>query len=147
MRSGYRSQMRLYSDRPDVLTWGRWRRCPPGAIMAPPSWFFSRREYLQFTDDVPLGEVYRTSYGYTKGESDPRLTGQHYCGTTAWSQGITYAERPGLPLDITGMPTCCQALPPAPGGPVIGGVGSWTMVLQGGAICQCQTVQGPSRIG
>ena len=143
MRSGYRSQMRLYSDRPDVLTWGHWRRCPPGAHMAPPSWFFSRREYLQFTDEIALGEVYRTRYPYTRGATDPRLTGQHYCGTTAWTQGITYAERPGLALDITGMPTCCQARPPQPGGPVIGGVGSWPGVYSishGGIVCECETV-------
>jgi hypothetical protein len=140
VRSCYRSQMRLYSDRPDILTWGRWYRCPPGALPAPPSAFTSSQWLKPEAGNPPLGEIYQPRPPYSKLPADPRLTGLHYCGTTAWTEGITYAERPGLPLDITGMPTCCQALPPAPGGPVIGGAGSWDAVAVMGTVCQCQTV-------
>ena len=69
---------------------------PAGAIQAPPSWFFARRNFLQFTDEMPLGEVYRVKYPYTKGRGSKRYTGKHYCGTTAWTQGIRYADRPDL---------------------------------------------------
>ena len=137
--------MRLYSDRPDILTWGRWRRCPPGAIQAPPSWFFARRNFLQFKDYMPLGEVYQEKYGYTKGRGSKRYTGKHYCGTTAWTQGIKYADRPGLVLDTTGVPLCCQANPPAVGGAVCNGVGVWPGVyfpLVGGNVCECETQKG-----
>jgi hypothetical protein len=115
LRSCYYSYMRLYPDRPDVLTYGRWRRCPPGAIDTPTSVFFARRNDLDDTADRPLGEVYQRSYRYSRGESDPRLNGQHYCGSpSVWLSGILYDSRPGLVLDASGVPLCCQAGPPPP---------------------------------
>jgi hypothetical protein len=147
MRSCYHSSMRLYNDNPGVLTPGRWRFCPPGAILAPATVFNSRRWSLEDDTDYPLGEVYQTHYRYSRGESDPRLTGLHYCGGSAWTQGITYASRPGLVVDATGTPLCCQALPPRPGGVRIGGRGTWPGVvtpIYGGSFCQCETVLGPA---
>lgn len=145
LRISYRSQMRLYADRPDILTWGRWYRCPPGAIAAPASAFYSAQWNKGYPQDSPLGEVYRERPPYSKRPADPRLTGRHYCGTTAWTQGIAYADRPGLATDITGMPLCCQALPPAPGGVAIGGRGIWGpigIVSQVGSACGCGTASG-----
>ena len=146
LRSCYRSRMRLYSDRPDILTPGRWHFCPPGAIVAPPSVFFSRRWDDHVYGDDALGEVQQRYYRYYEGVTDPRLTGTHYCGDpSVWLEGIPYAARPGLELDATGMPLCCSALPAAPGGVVLGGLGSWPGVrvtYQGGAVCECETVTG-----
>lgn len=141
LRSCYRSQMRLYADRPDILTWGRWYRCPPGAIDAPASVFYSRRWDDLPYGDAPLGEVYQRYYQWTNGKADPRLTGQHYCGSTAWTQGILYADRPGLVLDATGVPLCCSALAPAPGGVRIGGRGSFAAppAIFSGSLCGCGT--------
>jgi hypothetical protein len=148
LRSCYRSQMRLFSDRPDVLTWGRWRWSPPGAITGPPTVFFARRNQLQDEEDRPLGEVYAIQYAYTKGHADPRLTGLHYCGSQAWTQGILYADRPGLELDATGIPLCCSAAAPAPGGGRGGGLGVWGPVRPPvvtpsmPSVCTCATITG-----
>ena len=89
LRSCYRSRMRLYSDRPDILTPGRWHFCPPGAIVAPPSVFFSRRWDDHVYGDDALGEVQQRYYRYYEGVTDPRLTGTHYCGDpSVWLEGI-----------------------------------------------------------
>jgi hypothetical protein len=148
LRSCYRSQMRLYPDRPDVLTWGRWHRCPPNAIVAPLSVFFSRQWEKEDEPDQDLGEVYRSSPPWFSGRSDRRLTGLHYCGTRAWLFGIPYAERPGLVLDTTGMPECCQALPPSPPRLVVGGSGtsSTYFIITGGSVCECETASGGNAV-
>lgn len=127
-RSCYRSHMRLYSDRPDILVPGRWYRCPPGA--KPVGWtaFFARRNELQDTVDAPLGEVYQSRYAYSKTPANPRLDGQHACGGPPLLEGIPYADRPGLVLDVTGMPTCCQAAPPPPARLTLCGQGSTPQV-------------------
>jgi hypothetical protein len=143
LRSCYRSQMRLFNDRPDVLTWGRWHRCPPGADVAPPSVFFSRQWERSDEYDQELGEVYTPRPAYYSGRSDPRLTGLHYCGASAWIVGIPYADRPGLVLDSTGMPTCCQAFPLAPPKIGVGGTGTSSLinriVLPAANVCMCVT--------
>jgi hypothetical protein len=138
--------MRLYSDRPDILTWGAWHWSPPGAITVPPTVFFARRNALQDEEDRPLGEVYAASYPYTKGRPEPRLTGQHYCGTSAWTEGIPYASRPGLALDASGVPLCCSAPAPAPGGGRGGGQGVWgpvTVRYTPATACNCASVSSP----
>lgn len=146
LRSCYRSQMRLYPDRPDILTWGRWHFSPAGAIVAPPSVFFSRRWDDTIVGDDALGEVQQRYYRYYIGAANPRLTGRHYCGSdSVWVSGIPYAARPGLELDASGTPLCCSPLPAAPGGVRIGGRGVWPGVYQVslvGSVCQCQGVTG-----
>lgn len=127
-RSCYRSSMRLYSDRPDLLTPGRWYRCPPGAQSVGWTAFFARRNELQDTVDAPLGEVYQSRYAYSSAPPNPRLNGLHTCGGPALTEGIPYADRPGLVLDVTGMPQCCQAAPPPPARLTLCGQGSTPLV-------------------
>jgi hypothetical protein len=117
--------MRLYRDRPDILTRGRWHFCQPGAKVIPYFHAFGsfvwdwQRPYLS----PPLGEI-PPSQGYSKGNRNKRLTGNHFCGDqSAWEQGILYADRTKLAVDSQGVPLCCAPLPQRPGGLVFGGGG------------------------
>lgn len=85
--------------------------------------FFARRNDLEDRYDAPLGEVYQGRYAYSQEPADRRLNGRHRCGDRAWLEGITYADRPGLELDPTGMPLCCQAAPPPPARLILSGQG------------------------
>ena len=143
LRSCYRSQMRLYSDRPDVLTWGQWHWCPADAIPAPPSAFVSSIWDQTRAETYPLGEVASSHRKWKSGRGNARLDGQHYCGAAAWLTGIPYAARPGLAVDASGIPLCCQALPAEPGGLVLGGVGTFLgpyQSIEPDVLCGCGTV-------
>ena len=124
--------MRLYSDRPDILTPGRWYRCPPTA--QPVGWtaFFARRNELEDHVDAPVGEVYQRQYGYSKSPPNPRLTGTRYCGSAAaWTQGVTYATGT-LPVAQNGLPVCC-GVPPRTS-LVLSGVGARVRIGTGGLV-------------
>lgn len=111
VRSCYFSYMRLYPDRPDVLVRGSWHFCEPGARVIPfPHAFGSQIWDAKGQDGDPrIGEV-RGFDGYSKGAAVPRFVGQHFCGSPAvWSNGIPYANRPGLTIEPDGTPTCCHA--------------------------------------
>jgi hypothetical protein len=56
----------------------------------------------------------------------------------AWMNGILYADRPGLAIDVQGVPLCCQAAAPQPGGMRIGGQGNWTLGIQTSQGGNCQ---------
>lgn len=122
--------MRLYRDRPDVLTEGRWRWCPEGAEALPFPHAFSPRIYdiagFHLPDDA-VGEV--EWIGKCRGDDDPRYTGRHHCGTAdQFLNGSLFAERGSLPVDAEGVPLCCGVAPPV-GGLGLGGEGaasSWT---------------------
>lgn len=109
LRSCYRSQMRLFQDRPDVLTWGQWHFCLPGAKPLP---FFHRWASSVFDPDdlrqnPDLGEV-RPRGVWTAGRPDPRLLGQQWCGhPNVWLEGVPLAERGTPVVDGTGLPPCC----------------------------------------
>jgi hypothetical protein len=101
--------MRLYSDRPDIAVPGSWHFAPEGAKFLPFATSFgsSRWDDYRIRDDFPLGELRRTGR-YSKGKSDPRFLGDHFCGSaSAWLNGIPYASRPGLVLGPEGIPICC----------------------------------------
>lgn len=114
----YYSRMRPYRDRPDISIPGRWRWCPPGATLIPYLHAFASftMDYGEERIDPALGEVPRKN-GRTRGESSPRYTGQHFCGSEdAWTNGILYAQALPQQVDIDGIPICCRAAPLLPGG-------------------------------
>ena len=82
--------------------------------------------------DAPLGEVYQSRYAYSSTPANARLNGQHVCGGPALTEGMPCADRPGLVLDVTGMPTCCQAAPPPPARLTLCGQGSTPQVYSAG---------------
>jgi hypothetical protein len=103
--------MRLYSDRPDILTPGRWYRCADTA--QPVGWtvFFARRNDLEDRYDPPLGEVYQPHYQYSKVPANPRLTGTTSCGSSsAWTAGILFGSN-ALGVGQNGIPLCCGIQP------------------------------------
>lgn len=111
IRSCYKSNMRLYSDRPDVLTPGRWYFSPEGAKVIPFQHKFGSSSWLPNgrDDSVPLGEVGARG-AWTNGRCPPQFDGTHFCGQqSAWQNGILYADRPGLPADPFGFPLCCKS--------------------------------------
>lgn len=117
----YRSSMRLFADRPDILVPGQWYWSPPGAKAVPhptafgPSVYFFRSARFQRLD-FPLGEV-DSFKAFKRGEGNPRYLGQSVCGDAeAWRHGVPYAQRGTPPSDSEGVPFCCNALPPWPGG-------------------------------
>lgn len=146
--------MRLYKDRPDILTPGRWRFCPPGAIVTPTSVFFARRNDLDDTGDYALGEVYQRNYSWSNGKTQGRLTGLNYCGSSdVWLNGNLFGET--LPLDQGGIPLCCKLGPPPPNPLLLGGsgrrvrVGHGVLMVGGGglgfvkvsaSVCTCMDV-------
>ena len=128
----YRSKMRLYPDRPDVLTTGRWYWCPEGAEELPfphafGSMLFDPPEFKLADDQV--GEVEWIEK--VRGDGNPRYRGRHHCGAAElYSQGSPFALRGTLPTDGEGVPLCCDAVPVV-GGLAIGGTGeasSWADV-------------------
>lgn len=124
VRSCYTSSMRLFRDRPDVLIPGRWQFCPPGAKAIPylhpwasSNWDWEHRYPL----DPPLGEV--THGSWFKGNTNPRYTGQNWCGTReVWENGAPYAARGTPAVDLDGVPFCCATRPAPPGGDADDGV-------------------------
>lgn len=107
----YKSKMRLYRDRPDVLTAGRWYWCPEGAKAIP---FMDRFVSMKWDSDGialdpnQLGEV-EVIPGYTSGVANARLTGQRFCGARdIWENGALYAQRGTPATDVDGVPFCCQ---------------------------------------
>lgn len=110
--------MRLYPDRPDVLVWGRWYFCPPGAVAVPFVHAFGSSVWDndKLRDDPPIGEV-RGAKQWTDGTPPSWALGQHYCGDAdVWANGLPFAEAPGLLLDGDGLPQCC----PRPHPPQVG---------------------------
>lgn len=121
----YKSKMRLFRDRPDVLTEGRWYWCSEDAIPIP---FMSKFVSSKWdsdgiaTDPMQLGEV-EIIPGYTSGVANARYTGQRFCGAQeVWENGALFAQQ-GTPLtDEDGVPLCCQEVN-AVGGLAIEGQG------------------------
>ena len=119
--------MRLYRDRPDILTRGRWHWCPPGAKPIP--YFhvfgsFNQDTYREILDP-PIGEVPR-KMGRSRGNSSPRFTGQNWCGSEElWTKGSLYAQRGTPAVDNEGIPVCCKSGPPTPGGIVANGAATF----------------------
>ena len=120
----YRSQMRLYRDRPDVLVWGRWRWCPPGALPVPfPHAFTPYRNWPEWAQH-DTGEVGEIPHSERTLRDDPiaRYLGQNVCGSAeVWLLGGLYADRGSIARDPDGIPLCCISGPPPPGGAVCGG--------------------------
>jgi hypothetical protein len=119
----YRSYMRPFKDRPDVLLPGRWRWCAEGAVRVPFAHRFTSS--LLLPDDVKgmqvVGEVF-DKFIPVADDPIPRYTGQTPCGSLdAWQNGILYADRGTPVLDWDGVPACCGARPAPPGGALLGG--------------------------
>ncbi len=114
LRSCYASNMRLFNDRPDVLTPGQWYFCPPGAKRVPfmDSFVSQNWDIDPLTLDPRVGEV-RGRGAWRRGDPPPRYTGQNTCGTAAqWLNGVPFAQRGLPPRDADGYPTCCVLAPP-----------------------------------
>jgi len=128
----YRSKMRLYRDRPDVLVTGRWQWCPPGAVAIPYLHRFGSSKYDENDFELPadsVGEVERLP-GPVPSNTPPRYTGQRWCGgEEVWTQGALYSQRFTPAVDEEGIPFCCEALP-AVGGLAAGGDGVFTYLPQ-----------------
>lgn len=123
LRYCYRSSMRLFKDRPDVLVPGQWFWCPPGAKRVPYKHPFTSTWLLPEVAkvDQPLGEVIPTGE-IVDGTPNPRYLGLNVCGSAdVWANGILYADRGTPLLDNDGVPPCCFALPGPPGGASAGG--------------------------
>jgi hypothetical protein len=119
LRSCYKSSMRLYSDRLDVLTPGAWRFCPPLAKPLPfPHSFGSRTWDLWNVDwGGGVGEVPGRG-AWLNGQTNPALLGQRPCGSAeVWRDGVPVSERGDLPVDDRGDPLCCR---PSEGWPLGG---------------------------
>lgn len=109
LRSCYFSEQRLFQDRPDVLTPGRWHFSPEGAQVLPFPTSFASSEWDNYRVDeqFQIGEV-RNRGAYSRGFPDHRYDGMHFCGDAdVWLNGIPYAGRPGLELGPQGIPLCC----------------------------------------
>lgn len=107
----YSSYMRLYPDRPDVLTFGTWRRCQPGALLLPvPHAFGSARLRPNDMFDHPLiGEV-RDSIGRAIPPYYSQSPGRRFCGDPSlWANGSPLSARGSLLLGPDGTPACCGA--------------------------------------
>lgn len=126
----YKSNMRLFADRPDVLVAGRWYWCPPGAVAVPYLHRFASKhfDYDGFRlDDNSVGEV-SVIPGYTDGIGNARYTGQHWCGSeSAWTQGVLFAQAGTPASDEDGVPFCCNAGQERGGDQVEGSAG-WPVV-------------------
>lgn len=116
LRSCYPSTMRLFSDRPDVTTPGRWYFCPPGAKYVR---FNDRFVSMNWDNDrldgpPPIGEFAKLS-NWSSGVAPPRYKGVNTCGSAAaWLNGVPYAQRGTPAVDVDGYPTCCVLNPPPP---------------------------------
>jgi hypothetical protein len=116
LRSCYKASMRLYSDRPDVLTPGEWHFCQEGAKLAQMPHAFGSQIWTPkgMVIDPSIGEVLGQG-PWVNGEPNSRYVGQHFCGSAdVWLHGIPYADRPGLVLEPDGTPACCHAPPAVP---------------------------------
>jgi hypothetical protein len=116
VRSCYSSNMRLYNDRPEILTPGQWYFCKPGAKLIPYTHAFCSREWDDYRikgDDPLIGEVGPRG-PYTDGVAPDRLDGLHWCGDAeVWRIGVQFGADP-LPRWPDGVPICCDTGPPPP---------------------------------
>lgn len=114
----YYSTMRPYRDRPDIEVKGRWRWCAAGAKTIPYWHLFGSftMDYGEKRIDPPVGEIPKKQ-GRSRGESNPRLNGQGWCGTQQdWEQGSLYAGHVPPLVDADGIPLCCPSASPPLGG-------------------------------
>jgi hypothetical protein len=146
LRSCYKSSMRLYSDRPDVLTDGAWHFCEPGAKLAPMPHIFGSQIWTpkNMAIDPAVGEVLGRGPWFN-GKPDSRYVGEHSCGSAdVWLNGIPYADRPGLELEADGTPTCCHAPPEVPAF-TSGGDLEMDGAAEGGTVFSGARVNGPTQ--
>lgn len=131
LRSCYTSSMAPYPDQPGTTIAGAWHWAPPNAKVLPfPTAFCSAQWDAVGTPAIALGEQLPRG-GYSKGRAVAGFQGQHFCGDEdVWLNGQD-STAPALPVDANGIPTCCQPLP---------------YVVQGGSICQCEQVEGPTTV-
>ncbi len=114
--------MRLYPSDLTIETPGEWHWCPEGAKALPFSHRFASSVWDLDADwyQGGIGEI-PGSIRYSKGESNPRLLGQSFCGPLwVWQNGSPITLR-GTPVtDIEGVPICCGAPPLPEGGLKVG---------------------------
>lgn len=118
IREEYRSYMRPFRDRPDILVPGFWRFCKPGAKAIPYMHCFASQthdpDFFELGEEV--GEL-RGKHGHPKTKANPRLTGKRFCGSQdVWENGALYAQQGTPETDEEGVPFCCQMGEPEPGG-------------------------------
>jgi len=136
LKSCYKSNMRLYRERPDILTPGRWHWSPPGAVMVPFPHAFASQYWDEETAHVnpSVGEV-KGNLGGCNGFAEERYTGQNVCGSEfIWQHGSLYAQLGTPEVDDDGIPVCCQAVAPGPGGVDLGGDAGFIFLKPGAVL-------------
>jgi len=109
LRSCYKSKMRLFPDRPDILVEGQWRFCLPDAKPVP--WMHSFASHTGdpdgFEEPLTLGETQERG-PWVRGGTDGRYKGQRVCGSEkVWQNGVDFADRGQPKYEVDGMPRCC----------------------------------------
>lgn len=114
-RSGYRSKMKLWQDKPD-LTSGVWFRTVPSAkFFERPHLFANTKTWYErdFNQGSAPGE--REIGDYYNSKSPGSYDGKQHCGSDdAMSQGGITGVDPPLLTDATGMLPCCKPHEPNP---------------------------------
>lgn len=117
LRSCYRSSIRPYRDRPDILVLGRWYFCKRGAKAIPFTHVFTSLNWLPEGKKLQpvIGEVPPRG-DYSKQAGPSTWIGQSFCGTQdAWLHGILYADRTKPLVHHDGSPCSCPPVPVADG--------------------------------
>lgn len=144
LESCYKSKMRLFRDRPDVLVAGRWYWCPPGAVAVPFLHRFGSMHFDYNDFDLPADQVGEVEVipGRTSGIPNARYTGQRWCGgEEVWTQGTLFAQQGTPPTDPDGVPLCCLEADRR-GGEQVEGEGEFAAVPGPGMLWQPEGLDG-----
>jgi hypothetical protein len=157
VRRGYRTKMRLWADKPDLVE-VRWFRAPKGAKFFPgPHAFTSRQLYpIEYKDDeFPVGEVPGKT-AYDDGQNVSGYVGTNFCGRVeAFLLGGVTGVDQGIPTGPGGAAACCNVADPDDGEVEVGGedlvgeVDTEEVAVGGGdeVVAQYPFRQGPFVVG
>lgn len=109
LRSCYKSSMRIYRDRPDVLVPGRWCFCHSGAIVVPFAHAFGPSIWAPNYEEREPDEIGEVEQGeWCDGSRPPGWTGKRFCGTEReWQQGGLFSAVGDTDFSPLGLPKCC----------------------------------------
>jgi hypothetical protein len=134
IRRPYRSKMRLWADKPDLVS-GRWFFADAGARTFPGFHFMGARVWARDRAPfyVPLGPTQPGEIGFgggpwTNGVNTAGYLGTNFCGRAAafLTGGVTGTDPP-IVTDAFGSNPCCRRALPGAGGVVLGGKSAVTV--------------------